>query len=154
MVLRSRSVIVSWQAPCAGWIKEIFDGFLLNGAGGDGVLFRECGGRPLMMTGRMFKAGRIFNVGSMVDTELKAAGLQGPQLTTHSKMVVSPRRRFATSRVHLIKERDDIHNGQPVLVNIWRVASEFLAFEVRHTLQEDNVGADLVANFQQDEALD
>ena len=77
MVLRSRSVIVSWQAPCAGWIKENFDGFLLNGAGGGGVLFRECGGRPLMMTGRMFKAGRIFNVGSMVDTELKAAWLAG-----------------------------------------------------------------------------
>ena len=69
-------------------------------------------------------------------------------------MVVIPRRRFAASRVHLIKERDDIHNDQPVLVNIWRMASEFLAFEVRHTLHEGKVGADRVANFQQDEALD
>ena len=56
--------------------------------------------------------------------------------------------------MHLIKERDDIHNDQPVLVNIWRMASEFLAFEVRHTLHEGKVGADRVANFQQDEALD
>ena len=43
--------------------------------------------------------------------------------------------------VKLMKENNNVHSDVLILVDIWKMVIEFPAFEVSHTLQEGNVGA-------------
>ena len=133
--------MVSWQAPCTVWVKANFEDLLADGKASGGVLFNDSSGRPLLI------AGKVFEAGSVVDIELKAAWLAMSAAYKSIKEWPLILEGGSQQMVKLIKERNSAHYDHPVLVDIGRLATEFPTFEVRHMLREGNSETSWVANF-------